>query len=234
MAADTSSARRAFAEHVVDLLRGLGPVQARAMFGGHGLYLDGVMFALLADARFFVKVDAETLPVFEAERCPPFVFEAKGRRVALTYHEAPPEALDQPEVAVRWARLGVGAAQRGAARQARKAIKGHNDGQSTKRKPSTAMRDAAASAAPALADLPNLGPRSAAMLGQAGICTLAQLQALGSVQAFLRTKAQCPSASLNLLWALEGALSGRPWRQVAEQDRLSLLMALEDAQSQRR
>lgn len=49
-----------------------------------------------------------------------------------------------------------------------------------------------------------------------------------------RTQAQCPSASLNLLWALEGALSGRSWRQVAEQDRLSLLMALEDAQSHRR
>lgn len=234
MAADTSSARRAFAEHVVDLLRGLGPVQARAMFGGHGLYLDGLMFALLADARFFVKVDAETRPAFEAERCLPFVFEAKGRRVALSYHEAPLEALDQPEVAVRWARLGVAAAMRGAELKARKAIKGHSGGQSAKRKPSAAMRDAAAPAEPALADLPNLGPRSAVMLGQAGICTLAQLQALGSVQAFLRTKAQCPSASLNLLWALEGALSGRPWHQVAEQDRLSLLMALEDAQSQRR
>lgn len=234
MAAETSSARRAFAEHVVDLLRGLGPVQARAMFGGHGLYLDGLMFALLADARFFIKVDAETMPVFEAERCLPFVFEAKGRRVALTYHEAPPEALDQPEVAVRWARLGVAAARRGAELKARKAIKGHNDGQPAKRKPSAAVRNVAAPGAPALADLPNLGPRSAAMLVQAGICTLAQLQALGAVQAFVRTRAQCPSASLNLLWALEGALSGRPWRQVAEQDRLSLLMALEDAQSPRR
>lgn len=234
MAANTSLARRAFAEHVVDLLRGLGPVQARAMFGGHGLYLDGLMFALLADARFFVKVDAETLPVFEAERCPPFVFEAKGRRVALTYHEAPPEALDQPDVAVRWARLGVVAAQRAAALKARQAIKVRQDRPPSKRKPTPTERGEASLAAPALADLPNLGPRSAAMLGQAGICTLAQLQALGAVQAFVRTKAQCPSVSLNLLWALEGALSGRPWRQVAEQDRLSLLMALEDAHKQRR
>ncbi|WP_133609582.1 TfoX/Sxy family protein [Aquabacterium commune] len=114
MATNPSSARRAFADHVVDLLRGMGAVRAKPMFGGHGLYLDGVMFALLADGRCFIKVDAETLPVFEAERCLPFVFEAKGRRVALMYHEAPLEALDQPDVAVRWARLGVGAAHPGA------------------------------------------------------------------------------------------------------------------------
>lgn len=112
MAASPSSARRAFADHVVDLLRGLGPVSARSMFGGHGLYLHGQIFALLVDARLYIKVDADSLPVFTSAGCPPFTYEARGRRVSVPYHEAPSEALEHPDEAVRWARLGLAAAQR--------------------------------------------------------------------------------------------------------------------------
>lgn len=115
MAANPASAKRAFADHVVDLLRGLGPVHARPMFGGHGLYLSGQVFALLVDARLFIKVDGESRAVFEAAHCLPFVYEARGRTVTVSYHEAPSEALERPEEAVRWARLGLGAAQRAAA-----------------------------------------------------------------------------------------------------------------------
>ena len=68
------------------------------------------------------------------------------------------------------------------------------------------------------------------MLAKAGIKTAQELKRLGAVMAYAKTKAVCPKASLNLLWALEGALSGRPWQQVAETDRASLLMALEDVQ----
>ena len=83
-------------------------------------------------------------------------------------------------------------------------------------------------AAPApLAQLNNLGPRSAAMLAAAGIDTAAQLRALGSVEAFVRVRQVAPAASLNLLWALEGALSGEPWQVVARAHRTSLLLALE-------
>ena len=67
------------------------------------------------------------------------------------------------------------------------------------------------------------------MLAQAGIKTDTQVRRLGAVRAYARTKAVCPKASLNLLWALEGALTGRDWREVAETERASLLMALEDA-----
>lgn len=79
-----------------------------------------------------------------------------------------------------------------------------------------------------IASLPNLGPKSQAMLAAAGIADAAQLRALGSVAAFAKVKAVHPSASLNLLWALEGALSGARWQDVAKDDRMSLLMQLED------
>lgn len=85
---------------------------------------------------------------------------------------------------------------------------------------------------PSLAALPNLGPKSAEMLLRAGISNLEQLRALGAVSAYLRVRQVAPTASLNLLWALEGALGGLPWQTVAREHRTSLLLALEQAQRQ--
>ncbi len=78
-----------------------------------------------------------------------------------------------------------------------------------------------------LDDLPNLGPRSRAMLASAGITTLQHLRKLGAVAAYARVKRSGANASLNLLWALEGALTGLPWQVVAREHRTSLLLALE-------
>jgi DNA transformation protein len=78
-----------------------------------------------------------------------------------------------------------------------------------------------------LAALANLGPRSAEALVAAGIASLADVQRLGSVAAYAQVKRVVPSVTLNLLWALEGAVSGLPWRLVAKQHRTSLLLALE-------
>lgn len=79
-----------------------------------------------------------------------------------------------------------------------------------------------------LASLQNLGPRSAQMLTHAGITSPEQLRALGSVAAFARVKRSDAHASLNLLWALEGALTGEPWQEVARKHRTSLLLALDE------
>jgi DNA transformation protein len=79
----------------------------------------------------------------------------------------------------------------------------------------------------AISELQGLGPKSLAMLAGAGISTVAQLRRLGSVRAYAKVKATGTNASLNLLWALEGALTGLPWQVVAREHRLSLLLALE-------
>ena len=81
--------------------------------------------------------------------------------------------------------------------------------------------------AQAVADLPGLGPRSQAMLAGAGITRVAQLRHLGAVRAYRKVQATGANPSLNLLWALEGALTGLPWQVVAREHRLSLLFALE-------
>jgi len=76
----------------------------------------------------------------------------------------------------------------------------------------------------------NLGPKSKLMLAKAGIETDAQLMACGSITAYLAVKRAGCSPGLNLLWALEGALSNRDWKDVARNDRLSLFMQFEDAE----
>ena len=83
------------------------------------------------------------------------------------------------------------------------------------------------SAPKSIADLPSLGPKSQAMLSGAGITSIARLRQLGSVRAYALVKETNPNASLNLLWALESALSGEPWQEVARVHRASLLLALE-------
>lgn len=79
-----------------------------------------------------------------------------------------------------------------------------------------------------LSSLPGLGPKSQAMLAKVGIMSVKQLREQGSVQVFVMIKRTGLQPSLNLLWALESALTGQHWQQVAKQHRTSLLLALEE------
>lgn len=82
-----------------------------------------------------------------------------------------------------------------------------------------------------ISSLPGLGPKSQAMLAQAGIESIEMLRRLGSVRSFVMVKRTGCAPSLNLLWGLEGALSGLPWQEVARVHRTSLLLALEEIES---
>jgi DNA transformation protein len=85
----------------------------------------------------------------------------------------------------------------------------------------------------AIDELPNLGAFSKRVLAQAGITRVSQLRKLGAVAAYRRAKQADRKVSLNLLWALEGALSGIPWQVVAREHRTSLLLALEQSERAR-
>lgn len=101
-----------FADFILEILRPWRPVTARRMFGGHGVYHAGVMFALLADGQLYLKVDHESRGAFEAAGLSPFMYESNGRRVALSYYRAPDAMLDEPELAHEWAERGWQAALR--------------------------------------------------------------------------------------------------------------------------
>ena len=231
MARSTAEAKRQYAQWLCEQMSGLGAVQAKTMFGGFGYYLAEGMFALSIDEQLYLKADDQNQPAFEARGMEPFRYESKGKVHALRYFLAPPEVFDDRDAMRHWAGLAYEATCRQAAGKAKTIA---TKASARKRaKPSASLvndRQQTHLAHEPMADLRNLGPKSQGMLAQAGIHTPEQLQQLGSVLAYAKTKAVCKQASLNLLWALEGALSGRPWQEVAVQDRASLLMALEDVQ----
>jgi DNA transformation protein and related proteins len=66
------------AEHIRDLFAGFGPIAVRAMFGGAGIYADGLMFALVVDDVIYLKADDGTMPAFEQEGMSPFTYTARG------------------------------------------------------------------------------------------------------------------------------------------------------------
>lgn len=95
--------RSEYADYICEQLAPLGPVVARAMFGGYGLSLDGLTFAIIVDDALYLKIDDKTLPRYEAlglERFKPFA-DKPGR---MNYCPLPPELMDDPDGLVEWAR----------------------------------------------------------------------------------------------------------------------------------
>jgi DNA transformation protein and related proteins len=105
-------ARPGLVEHCLELLAPMGEISARPMFGGHGLRIDGNFMALVAFDRLYLKTDATTRPQFEAAGCEPFVYELKGKPVAMSYWTVPAQAMESPIWMQPWTRLALDAALR--------------------------------------------------------------------------------------------------------------------------
>ena len=101
-----------FVERVVTLLTPMGPVRAKSMFGGWGVFLEGVMFALIAGDALFFRVDDETKHSFLEADSEPFVYEARGKTMEMAYWLAPAGSLENSEALLPWAELGLAAAKR--------------------------------------------------------------------------------------------------------------------------
>ena len=101
-----------FKEFVLDQLGALPAVRARAMFGAHGLYQGEHFFAILDEGRLFFKTDAPSRADYTARGMGPFTYESKGKVMTMTYHEVPPDVLEQPQELVEWARKAIGIAAR--------------------------------------------------------------------------------------------------------------------------
>lgn len=91
-----------FIDHVIDMAAAFRPVTARRMFGGHGLYVDGVMLGLVAGDTLYLKADDGNRPEFEAAGSGPFVYQAKGRKTATSYYQAPAETMEDGQVLSAW------------------------------------------------------------------------------------------------------------------------------------
>ena len=100
--------------HLLELLEPVAEdVTAKRMFGGHGFFQDGLMFGLVADGVFYLKVDDENATEFDERELPPFRYQRKtGQIGVMSYRQCPEEAFDNSERMRPWARSAMTAAER--------------------------------------------------------------------------------------------------------------------------
>ena len=112
--------QREYVAHIVDLLQFIGPVESRSMFGGFGMFLEGLMFGLVAGNELYLKVDTQNLQDYEDLGLQAFSFEKNGRQIKMSYYQAPEEAMEDAELLSDWASNAYDAAMRAAAKKGRK------------------------------------------------------------------------------------------------------------------
>ena len=126
-----ASPRNDFAMYCCELLSGVGPCTARRMFGGYGISTSGLTLALVADLgggdKLWLKADADTQGLYEAQGCERFTYEMTRNGVtaphSLNYYTAPEEAMESPAVMLQWARVALECALKARAAKAGKASK---------------------------------------------------------------------------------------------------------------
>lgn len=111
-AAPARDAQPQFIRYIHDQLNRWAPVEVRRMFGGHGIFLGGTMFALIYAETLYFRTDASNRGDFEAAGMAPFSYRRNGKEVALGYHEVPPDLLDENEQLGLWAERAFAAAAR--------------------------------------------------------------------------------------------------------------------------
>ena len=98
---------------IKDQMSGFGPVFIKRMFGGAGVSLDAVNFAIIADEILYLKSDAVTDPDFAAENLEPFNYKGRnGKRMQMSYRRAPPRVMDDADEMTLWCRKAFEAALR--------------------------------------------------------------------------------------------------------------------------
>jgi len=107
-----------FAEFLRDQLAPLGRVSMRRMFGKTGVFCDGVMFGVVSDDTFYVRVDEANRATFaEAASSPPLNYAKGGALIDLAFWRVPERLIDEPDELLDWARAALAAARRVAAKR---------------------------------------------------------------------------------------------------------------------
>jgi DNA transformation protein len=107
-------------DFVRELFAGVGQIQVKRMFGGAGVYADGIMFAMLAEETIYIKTDADLKAELAKDGSAPFVWTPgtglrAGEKIEMGYWRLPDAALDDPDAAAAWGRKALAVARARAA-----------------------------------------------------------------------------------------------------------------------
>ncbi|KWS07171.1 hypothetical protein AZ78_4732 [Lysobacter capsici AZ78] len=98
--------------HLQDVAADFGALSARRMFGGYGIYHDGVMIGLISDEVLYLKVDDQSRERFRAADSGPFLYTRRGETVPTSYWSVPEAAMESPQEMRPWLVLAYEAALR--------------------------------------------------------------------------------------------------------------------------
>jgi len=106
-------ANSGYVEYVLDVLSTCGNIKAKKMFGGHGIYKDGIFFALIAGDCLYFKVDEHNLSFYKKSGSKPFSYEGKNKKmVVMSYWEVPADILENHNKLMELVGASVQAAKR--------------------------------------------------------------------------------------------------------------------------
>lgn len=102
-----------FVKYIInDLLRNISGVSSKAMFGGHGIYKDGVIFAIVVDNELYFKVDNSNRVEYERSASEQFIYQSKKGPVKMPYWKVPENVMENPNLAAQWAEQSVDASKK--------------------------------------------------------------------------------------------------------------------------
>lgn len=99
---------------VEDVLGEIPGIVSKAMFGGYGIYKDGVIFAIIAESKLYFKVDDQTELKFKERGSKQFTYTMPpGKKLAMSYWLLPEEIMENREDLPAWVAEAVAASKRG-------------------------------------------------------------------------------------------------------------------------
>ncbi|MEO8668921.1 MAG: TfoX/Sxy family protein [Bauldia sp.] len=133
------------AAQMEELFASIEGTTVRRMFGGLGVFRQGLMYALVADDVLYLKGDAGTQAAFEREDCPQWIYDGKQRPVAMPYWRLPERLYDEPDEFREWALAAFAVAERTAKPKAGKTAKpGPRNVASSRKPPAKAVKSSKA------------------------------------------------------------------------------------------
>jgi len=100
-------------EAIREMFDSLGEVTIKRMFGGKGIYHQGIILALeMSVGEILLKADSESAPDFANAGASQWVYDGKNKPVAMPYWSIPEAALDDPDELAKWVALAWAAALR--------------------------------------------------------------------------------------------------------------------------
>ncbi len=91
-----------FVEEILKKLEPYGPIKARSMFGGYGIYYENVMFASIYQNTLYFRIDEYNSDDYVRYRSKQFIYEGAGKYMMLPYLELPQEILEDADLLPEW------------------------------------------------------------------------------------------------------------------------------------